>query len=60
MAEEEPVAVFEGPKGTAEIFEIWDNGSLKEYQVKFNGETEAAPSLGMAYIAAGDKAGTKT
>jgi len=60
MADEEPVAVIEGTKGKAEIFEIWDNGSLKEYQVRYNGETESAPSLGMAYIAAGEKAGAKT
>lgn len=57
---EEVVAVIEGTKGKAEILEIWDNGSLKEYQVRYNGEIEAAPSLGMAYIAAGEKAGAKT
>ena len=57
---EEVVAVIEGTKGKAEILEIWDNGSLQEYQVRYNGETEAAPSLGMAYIAAGEKAGAKT
>ena len=61
MADDDaPVAVIEGTKGKAEIFEIWDNGSLKEYQVRFEGETESCPSLGMAYIAAGDKAGAKT
>jgi hypothetical protein len=60
MAEEEVVAVIEGTKGKAEILEIWDKGSLKEYQVRFEGEKEAAPSLGMAYIAAGEKAGAKT
>ena len=57
---EEVVAVIEGTKGKAEILEIWDNGSLKEYQVRFNGQTEPAPSLGMAYIDAGEKAGAKT
>lgn len=31
---EEVVAVIEGTKGKAEILEIWDNGSLKEYQVR--------------------------
>ena len=37
MAEEEVVAVIEGTKGKAEILEVWDNGSLKEYQVRFEG-----------------------
>jgi hypothetical protein len=57
---EPPVAVIEGTKGKAEIYEIWDNGSLVEYQVVYEGEKESAPSLGMAYILAGDKAGAKT
>ena len=60
MADEPPVAVVEGTKGKAEIFEIWDNGSLIEYRVLYKGETESCPSLGMAYIAAGEKAGAKT
>jgi hypothetical protein len=57
---EEVVAVVEGTKGKAEILEIWENGSLKEYQVRYNGQTEVSPSLGMAYIDAGEKAGAKT
>jgi hypothetical protein len=61
MADEEPpVAVIEGTKGKAEIFEIWENGSLIEYQVRFEGSVEKCPSLGMAYIAAGEAAGAKT
>ena len=60
MAEEEVVAVIEGTKGKAEILEVWDKGSLIEYQVRFEGSVEKCPSLGMAYIAAGDKAGAKT
>jgi hypothetical protein len=57
---EEVVAVIEGTKGKAEILEIWDNGTLKEYQVRFEGQNETCPSLGMAYITAGEKAGRKT
>jgi hypothetical protein len=60
MAEEEVVAVVEGTKGKAEILEVWDKGSLVEYKVRFEGQSETQPSLGMAYIAAGEKAGAKT
>ena len=60
QSENEPVAVVEGPKGKAEIFEIWAGGRLIEYQVKHNGEIEKHPNIGEAYIAAGEKTGTKT
>ncbi len=59
-AESEPVAVITGPKGNAEIIEIWAGGRLAEYQVRFNGVTEKFPNIGEAYIAAGEKTGTKT
>ncbi len=59
-AADEPVAVITGPKGDAEIFEIWSSGRLLEYQLRFNGRTETFPNIGEAYIAAGEKTGTKT
>jgi hypothetical protein len=57
---DETVAVVEGPKGKAEIIEIWSGGRLIEYQVRYNGEIEKHPNIGEAYIAAGEKTGTKT
>jgi hypothetical protein len=60
MAEEPPVAVIEGPKGKAELMEIWENGRLIEYQVRFEGQTESFANIGEAYIVAGEKTGTKT
>jgi hypothetical protein len=59
-ATEEPVAVISGPKGEAEIVEVWSGGRLGEYQVRFNGQIERFPNIGEAYIAAGEKTGTKT
>jgi hypothetical protein len=59
--QDEPVAVITGPKGDAEIFEIWTpKGQIAEYQVRFNGQTESFPNIGEAYIVAGEKTGTKT
>ncbi len=60
MADEPPVAVVEGPNGTAEIFEIWESGRLLEYKVNFKGQTETSVNIGAAYILAGEKAGVKT
>jgi hypothetical protein len=56
----EAVAVIKGPKGTAEIFEIWSGGRIGEYQVRHADQTEVFPNIGEAYIAAGEKTGTKT
>ena len=50
----------EGPKGKAEIYEIFGDGRSLEYQVKCNGETQIYKSLGEAYIEAGELVGTKT
>jgi hypothetical protein len=55
-----PVAVVEGPNGTAEIFEVMLDNRSTEYQVRFKGKTESYKSLGEAYITAGEKAGVKT
>ena len=60
MANETPVTVVEGPKGKAEIFELWSPGKAMEYQVRFGGRTETYKSLGEAYITAGERTGTKT
>lgn len=60
MTAEAPVAVVEGPKGKAEIFEVFGDGRNLEYQVKFEGKTETYKSLGEAYIEAGEMVGTKT
>jgi len=60
MASETPVTIVEGPKGKAEIYELWSPGKAMEYQIRFNGQTETYKSLGEAYIEAGAKAGTKT
>jgi hypothetical protein len=57
---DEPVAVIKGPKGEAEILELWANGRISEYQVRYNGQIEKFPNIGEAYIAAGEKTGTKT
>ena len=59
-AESESVAVVEGPKGKAEIFEVWENGRLIEHQVHFNGQVESYPNIGEAYIVAGEKTGKQT
>jgi hypothetical protein len=56
----EPVAVIKGPKGLAEIIEVWSGGRIGEYQVRYNGQLERFPNIGEAYIAAGEKTGTKT
>jgi hypothetical protein len=57
---DEPVAVIEGTKGSAQIIEVWDGGRLIEYQVRFGDEVESFRNLGEAYIAAGEKAGAHT
>ena len=59
-ASEESVAVVEGPNGAAEIFEIWDGGRLIEYRVRFDGAVDTYENIGEAYIAAGEKTGTRT
>lgn len=59
MADEQ-VAVVEGPKGKAEIIEVWTDGRLIEYQVRFKGKSESCSNIGEAYIEAGEKVGTKT
>ncbi len=60
MANETPVTVVEGPKGKAEIYELWSPGKAMEYQIKFGSQTVTYKSLGEAYIEAGELTGTKT
>jgi hypothetical protein len=57
MPQTDTVAVVEGPKGTAKILEVWDNGRLVEHQVEVGGEITNAANLGDAYIIAGEKVG---
>ena len=60
MAEETSLAVVEGPKGKAEIFEVAESNQTPIYQVRISGQTFEFKSLGEAYIEAGEKSGTKT
>jgi hypothetical protein len=60
MTNEAPVAVVEGPKGKAEIYEVFGDGRNLEYKVKHNDRTDTYKSLGEAYIEAGELVGTKT
>ena len=57
---DEPVAVVEGPKGKAEIYEVMGDNKITEYQVKMADKAQSYKSLGEAYIEAGEMAGTKT
>jgi hypothetical protein len=59
MANEVAVAVIEGPKGKAEIYEIFNLGRL-EYEVRFEGQMQKYKNLGEAYFEAGQRTGTKT
>lgn len=57
MAEEEQIAVLEGPKGKAEIIEVWDGGRLVGFEVRSGGNTVSCSNIGEAYIEAGEQAG---
>lgn len=59
-ASETPVAVVDGPKGKAEIFEVMPDPRTVEYHVRFQGKTAVYKTLGEAYIDAGEMAGVKT
>ena len=59
MTSEAPVAVIEGPKGTAEIYEAIGREIIED-QVKVKDETKVFNNLGEAYLEAGELAGTKT
>jgi len=58
VSSETPIAVIEGPKGKAEIYEyLVPERNIIEYQVKCNGEVKTYNNLGEAYIDAGELAG---
>ena len=57
MAEEEQIAVLEGPNGSATIIEIWDGGRLIEFEVRSAGKAVKCSNIGEAYIEAGEQAG---
>jgi hypothetical protein len=61
MSNQSPIAVIEGPKGKAEIYEFVSAAAQAlEYQVKFNEETKTFNNLGEAYLTAGELTGTQT
>jgi len=56
VANEEPIAVIEGPKGKAEIFE-YAVGTILEYRVTFDDQSKTFNNLGEAYIEAEELSG---
>lgn len=61
MTEDALIATVEGPRGTAEIFEIEmpDTGQTieVEYAVVFQGQRHGFPSMGEAHLLANELAG---
>ena len=57
MAEEEQIAVLEGPHGKAEIIEIWEGGRLLGFEVRHGGAVVKCSNIGEAYIEAGEQVG---
>lgn len=60
---EELFATVDGPKGSAEIFEVSPDPNkpgLSEYEVRFQGRSVSYKTLGEAYIEAGDLSGSPT
>ena len=61
MADETKVEVIAGPKGDAEIYEIYEANQPLRYSIHFKGQQpEVFMTLGEAYLDAGKKAGVKT
>jgi len=56
VTSDDPIAVIEGPKGKAEIFEKLV-GTIIEYTIRCNGQEKTVNNLGEAYIDAGEWAG---
>ena len=56
LTSDHSIAVIEGPKGTAEIFEYLVRDTI-EYAVKFNNEAKTYVSLGEAYLIADELVG---
>jgi len=60
MADEVLITEVEGPRGTAEIFEVTRQEQRRievEYAVAFGGQRRAVPSLGEAHILANELTG---
>jgi hypothetical protein len=56
-----PIAVIEGPRGKAEIFEsVSAEVQALIYEVKFNDVSQSFNNLGEAYITAGELSGSQT
>ena len=49
-----PVAIIEGPRGQAEIYELLSAGEGLGYQVKFEGRVETSVNMGEAYVSANE------
>ena len=60
MTAQRPHTVVEGPKGTAEIYEVKKPDGQSAYELRFNGDTKVYAALGEAYFDAGEKVGKKT
>ncbi|MDE2802534.1 MAG: hypothetical protein OXK21_06615 [Chloroflexota bacterium] len=55
--EEEQIVQWEGPKGTAEIIEIWDGGRLVGFEVRSGDNAVKCSNIGEAYIELGEQTG---
>jgi hypothetical protein len=61
MPEATKVEVIAGPKGDAEIYELYEANQPLQFQIHFKGDkSEVFMTLGEAYLEAGKKAGVKT
>jgi hypothetical protein len=56
LKSENSIAVIDGPKGSAEIFEYIVRDTI-EYAVRFNNEAKTYVSLGEAYLIADELVG---
>ncbi len=59
MNDSAPIAVIEGPKGKAEIYE-YPVGNQIEYRVQCGAQVKTFNNLGEAYLEAGDLSGKET
>lgn len=61
MAEATKIEVIAGPKGDAEIYELYEANQPLQYNIHFKGQqSEVFMTLGEAYLEAGKKAGVRT
>ena len=61
MPEETKIEVIAGPKGEAELFELYEPNQPLRYTIRFKGvQSRTFMTLGEAYLEAGVLAGVKT